>query len=1309
MTENRNGRVVTFYSYKGGTGRTMALANTAWILAANGNRVLTVDWDLEAPGLHRFFHPFLKPALLSGARGVIDLITDYQEAVLQPADRPADWYHDYARARTHAISLDWEFPGEGSLDFLPAGQQQNREYSTTLYGLDWDDFYNRYGGGQFFDALKDDMRRHYDYVLIDSRTGLSDTADICTVQMPDTLVVCFTLSDQSIDGAARVARYIDDMYRTRGIRILPVPMRIDEGEKEKADAGRALSRLRFDGLPHGLRGDELARYWGSVEIPYRPFYAYEEILATFGDAAGLSNSMLSACERLTSVISEGTVTGLPPLAEDRRQRYASLFTRRRPSAPGDILLSYAAEDRMWADWIESVLAEAGFRVFARDIGAAPAPGSSEAPESGTAYRTVVVLSPAYLRVPQARALADSGVVGAGAAAGIRDRLLAIRVGELPRGHAFSRPAPLNLVLPDETHATAALLRAMGRTDAIGAVPPSEGPRFPATRPEVWNVPNRNSRFIGRAAVMEGLRSRLGGGMAAAPPVPQALTGLGGVGKTQVALEYAHRFQADYDLVWWISAEQPEQVALGLADLARRLNLRVGDSVYEAAESAREALRRGTFTTRWLLIFDNADNPDQVQMYFPSGPGHVLITSRNQAWQHQAEILEVDVFSREESIEHLTHRAAALTREQADLVARTVGDLPLAVEVAGAWLAEPGTSVETYLEQLEEQMTKALGVTKAVGYPELVEAAWNVSIERVERQSPAAVRLLQLCAFFAAEPISVNLYDSPAMKEALLPYDPGVRGEFAFGKVIQAVGRYALAKVDPETNSIQVHRVVQSVIQSQMDGTRQLETIHEVHRILTGARPSRGDTDDPNNWPAFEEIWPHLGPSRAADCDESETRRLLIDRVRYLWKRGDYDGARTLGERLDVTWTRSLGENDPQTLQLRFQLANVLRSQGAYEAARALNENTLERQQAVLQSEDEEHVLRTAGSLAADLRALGRFKEALARDQDIHQRLKESLGDNHRLTLAAANNLAVDYRLVGNPAAARELDDEILSGRQSVLGHRHPYTLATKANLARDLRESGDYEASVTLLEEVREEYLEIAETDLPETLRSAKSLAVSLRRAGRREEAKKLTVETYDLYLERYGPYVPDALACAANLAADYSVAGEKDTARDVAQRAYDGHVRVLGEHHAFTIACASNLSIYLRGSGEYRKGHDLALRAQQGLEDVLGPEHPFTLCGLINLANAYGDFEAPDKAEPLERVAVEGLTRQLGGTHPDTLVAEGNLAVTQRALGKHDQARRFRDRALSGLSDQLGAEHPNTLAVRDWLRTNRDLEPQPL
>ncbi len=1324
--EDRQGRIITFYSYKGGTGRTMALANTAWILAANGFRVLTVDWDLEAPGLAKFFHPFLDAAELDAAPGVMTLINDYREEALRETELHADplseperyqqelhdighhpgWHLDFAKVAGHALPLSWGgFPPGGSIDFLAAGRQ-DRDYSGTLGSLDWDLFYERFDGGQFFDALRDDMRKRYDYVLIDSRTGLSDTAEICTVQMPDDLVVCFTLSDQSIDGASRIAQHIADRYRDRGIRILPVPMRIDDFEKDKADAGRSLARIRFDGLPSGFSDEQLVHYWGSVEIPYRPFYAYEEILATFGDKPGTPTTMLSACERLTDMVTQGRVSSLPLMDEEIRLRYIEAFTRRRPAVPADIYLSYVPEDRMWADWIEHVLTASGFRVLPRDVGAGSDTRAETERSVDAAFRTVAVLSPAYLRSPQARALWES-VVGSDPS-GTRRQLIPVRVGSTSLTAPFSSRNPVDLVNLKEPQARLALVKALGREE-VPVLDQSSGPRFPGTQPAIWNVPPRNTYFTGRAEVLERLRNQLDGRTTAVLPVPQTLYGLGGVGKTQVAQEYAHRFMADYDLVWWVAAEQEEEIQGQLAELARKLGRATNEPVALAADLALEALRRGDQAKRWLLIFDNADEPAEIRRYFPGGSGHILVTSRNQAWSTHAEALTMDVFTRGESIDHLTRRTdGALSRHDADAVAEAVGDLPLAVEVAGAWLKATGTPVGDYIAALQSEAARVLELGRPVGYPMTVGATWRVSIARLREQSPAAARMLQLCAYFAPEPISMNLFYSDQMIRALVPYDPGLSDKFLLGRVIQAIGRYALAKVDAGANSIQVHRLVQEVIRSEMTAEEQEETVHEVHRILIGARPVVGDTDEPANWPIFEEIWPHLSPSRAHDCDESDTRQLMIDRVRYLWKRGEFAQARRMGHLLDEAWTAKLGEDDRQTLLLRFQLANVMRSQGQYAAAMELDESTLERQKRVL-GEQHPYTLMTAGSLGADRRALGDFSKALELDRETLERFREQFGEDNPRTLSCANNLAIDYRLVGDSRAAQELDQDTLDRRTQVLGPKHPYTLSSKSNLARDLREAGDYERSVTLHQEVVEAYAEVLDIDVPEILRNAKSLAVSLRKAGRQAEARRLTKETYERYLERYGENAPDTLACALNLAADYSAGGDKDAARDLARQVYVGHQQLFGEQHPFTLACANNLVIYLRGSGSVQEAVELGLETVGTLTRVLGADHPFTLNSMINLANAHGDLGHFAEAERLEQAAYRGLCDRYSPRHPDAVACQANLAITLRGAGRGNQGAELRARAVAEFIRLLGEEHPNTISARGWKRINRDLEPQPV
>ncbi|MEO3861496.1 FxSxx-COOH system tetratricopeptide repeat protein [Acrocarpospora sp. B8E8] len=1309
MSDLRDGRIITFYSFKGGTGRTMALANSAWLLAANGYRVLAVDWDLESPGLHKFFRPFLDAEKIVEAPGVVELISEFSWAATKRTDsRPDDWHRQYAQVAPHVVGIDWDhFSGDGAIDFLSAGRQ-NRDYSSLVASFDWDTFYERLGGGQFLDALREGMCASYDYVLIDSRTGLSDIADICTVHLPDVLITCFTLSDQSIEGAAEVAGQIAERFRDRGIRILPVPMRVDDAEKEKLDAGRGFARSKFERFPAGMHQDEMNTYWGAVEIPYKPFYAYEETLATFGDAPGLPASLLSAYERLVSVITEGRVRGLPPLAEDIRLSYRDLFVRKRPVTSPDVYLSYVADDRLWVEWIKAVLTQSGFRVHAHSLTGEQEDSDTVRASEG-ASRTMALLSPAYLRSMQAREIWHA--MSLSELSGLRGQFVPVRVADVRLSLPYTDPTPVDLIRLDESQAKVAVLRALERpAQLVEPATPVIIPRFPGLQPTVLDLPTRNATFTGRAEVLQRLREQLiGGGSGGRTVVTQAaLYGLGGVGKTQLAIEYAHRFMTDYDVVWWISAEQPELLNGAMAELADRLGLRVGDNVAEAAQAAREALRRGEPYSRWLLIFDNADQPEDLANYLPgSSTGHVLITSRHQTWAQAATPLEIDVFTRAESLEHLQRRVPSLSVEDADRVAEALGDLPLAIEQASAWLQETGMPVGEYVETLNRQPAQALALGDTPNYPVPVIMTWNVSFDRLTQRSPAAVRLLELLAYFAAEPVSLSMLYGDETIRCLVKYDDSLREKIMIGRLVRELSRFALAKVDQRDNSVQVHRLVQAVLRDRMSESAQEETRHDVHRILLGARPREGDTDDPGNWPRYDEIWPHLGISQADDCDEEQTRQLLIDRVRYLWKRGEFERALDIGHRLEERWIRKLGNVDRQTLHLRFQMANVLRSQGKYAEACELDEAVMTDQLHVLPV-PHPHTLSTAAGLAADLRALGRLEESLALEQNTYTQIKELFVDDHPRALIAASNLAVSFRHVGDFLAARRLDQETLDLLRAVLGGDHPQTLLTEQNLAVDMRESGEYAKSAELLRGTIASYQRVLGNEIIEALRAQRTLAVSLRKAGQLVEARQLTESVYDRYVQRFGSDHPETVVCRLNLACDLAAAGEFRQARDLTEQVLGTYQAELGEGNPYTLIAANNLIIYLRETGDVAQARERAAATLHRLTETLGRKHPHRFACAINMANCLADLEDHQSAEALERETLELLRETLGGVHPDTLICEANLAITLRDSRRADEARKLRESVLVHLRRTLGEAHPVVTAVLDWRRVYRDLEPLP-
>jgi predicted metal-dependent hydrolase/KaiC/GvpD/RAD55 family RecA-like ATPase len=1305
MSEPSEGQVITFYSYKGGTGRTMTLANVAWILASNGRRVLAVDWDLESPGLHKFFHPFLDESIVSATPGVIEIINDYASAAVNPGPHEGDWHLKYARVDRDAVSLEWAFPEGGKLDFLSAGRQ-NRDYSAAVSSLDWDNFYDRLGGGRFFRAMRENMKQNYDYVLIDSRTGLSDVADICTIELPDVLVVCFTLSDQSIDGAANVARQISRRYRDRNIRVLPVPMRIEDGEKEKLDIGRAMARSRFEGFPAGLTQEASALYWASVEVPYKPFYAFEETLATFGDDPGSPASLLASFERITDSITGGQIVTMKPIAEDLRLQYKELFTRRQPTALTPVYVSYAPEDRMWADWIEAVLNRANFRVIPRSTVAAGGDIRSTLAEHElqAAPRAIAILSSAYMHSPQARSVWKA--LSAADAAGMHRQLVPVRVSDVRVTEPFTDYPVVDLARMDAAQATTKLLWALDRPAQPVGTPATQAgePRFPGAVPPVWNVPARNADFTGRGAMLEKLRDKLAGG-GVAVVVAQALYGLGGVGKTQLALEYAHRFMADYDLVWWVPSERSEEISLALADLARKMGLQIGDNVAEAADAALEELRRDA-SPHWLLIFDNADDPKQLEPYLPTGAGHVLITSRNQAWGHAAEPIEVDVFTSDESVAHLLRHVPELDAAEANEVADALGHLPLAVEQASAWLEQTGMPARAYIEQLVTESTRILALNQPPDYPMPVVATWNLSFDQLKERSPAAVRLLQILAFCSPGPISMTLLYSDEMNESLLPYDETLSEKLMLGRVIRDISRFALIKVDQGTNSLQIHRLVQAVIRSQMTEDEQNEVRHEVHKILVGARPRQGETDDPANWSTYDIIWPHLGPSNAEECDDPRTRQLLIDWVRYQWKHGEFDACLNFAYRVRNLWDHQLGPDHQQTLHLQFQIANVLRSQGRFEEARELDTYVLERQRAVLGA-DHPYALMTAGSQAADLRALGYFQEALESDRETYESFREQFGADTERALAAAHNLASSLRLVGDYFAARHLDQETLDRQRRALPPDHPSTLQSAASLALDMRAAGAFRESIDLLRDTWDRYRAVLGDEMLETLRTAASLAVSLRKAGEQAEAMNLAQDTYERYKRRYGSDSPDAQSCAMNLACDYAAVDDMPKALGLVTEVKAALQATLGDDHPNTMVAANNLACYLRAIGRLPEALRIAEETLNGMRGRLGEHHPLTLSAAVNLANCQGDSGSLTAAEALARETVTWLGHVLTPDHPDTLVCRANLAVTLHDAGRDGEAEELRVTILGDFSRVLGAGHPDGTQLRKWQRINRDLEPQ--
>jgi MinD-like ATPase involved in chromosome partitioning or flagellar assembly/tetratricopeptide (TPR) repeat protein len=1338
-TAQGRGTIITFYSYKGGTGRTMALANVAWILASAGHKVLAVDWDLESPGLHRYFHPFLEDKKLRHSPGVIDMVRDYADVRMQPPaeGEDADWIGAHSDVLRYAVSLDWTFDGahrnpagraevaNGYLDLLPAGRQ-DQAYHRTVSTFDWPAFYERLGGNAFLDALARSMRDNYDYVLLDSRTGVSDSAGICTIRLPDVVVTSFTMNDQSIDGAAAVARSISRQRVERPVRLLPVPMRVEDAEQLKLEAGRDHARRSFAPFLPRMAPAELDRYWGDVEIPYKPYYAYEEILAPFGDRPRQEGTLLAAYERLTRIITDGAVPELQPIDERRRRRWLLFFERTRATT-ADVFLSYAAVDRMWAEWISGELSDAGLRVTMREIDLAPEAVDGE--DGGgvfrNASRVLILLSQDYVQSPNAAELWKQAVERDPGGAG--RFLVPIRLDNVRTPPPFVERAPIDLAgITDEDRATELLLEALDQPHqprSAASAPSDSRRRFPAIEPPLWSAPQRNATFTGRRALLEEIRNRLSA--TANVGTAQALHGLGGVGKTQTALEYAHRFRADYDIVWWMSAEQPSVARGALAMLAEQMGLSGGDSVDERVRAALSALRRGAPYRRWLLIFDNADDPGELRRFLPQGPGHVLITTRNQDWARDANLVEVGVFSRAESVTLIRRRVPHLSEFDADIVAGRLADLPLAIEQAGAWLAATGEPVSGYLERLDEQLPAMLTEELPPDYEQTGAQPWLVSLQSLRTRNPAAAKLLEVCAFFASEPIPMSLLYGDRFVSVVLPFDPSVRDPLLMGRTIREISRYALARIDTVRRpagaalrrrlsdraddggqtSIQLHPLVQAVIRASLPAEEAAENRRHVHAILAAANPK--DPDQPENWSTYADLWPHLLPSLTPASDQPEVRQLLLDVARYLWKVVDYTTCQELAEQTVQRWQQRFGEDDPQTLLMRFHLANALRLEARYQAAHEIDRDVHERLRRTL-GEDHPYTLMAAGSLAGDLRALGDFSAARDLDVRTEAMARDVFGEDNHRALMAAHNLALSLRLVGDLRGALQLNEATFLRRRATQGETHPYTLYSAGQYGRDLRDTGDLRESRRVLEAAAEAHRQVLGEEHPETLRVLINFAVTLRKLGEFEPARKLSADTLEKARRLHGPDHPDVQACAMCLACDESALGQHESALLRARPVYEWYRTAMGEEHLFTLGYGNNLAIFLREAGDLAGASALTLEVVERFTATIGADHPYTLAARINLGNclyAAGDYAA---ARANDEQEYERIRRLLGAEHPDTLAAANNLATSRSNDGDEPGARRLREEVLPIYRRVLGDNHPNTIALVAANRLNCDLEPPP-
>ena len=485
--------------------------------------------------------------------------------------------------------------------------------------------------------------------------------------------------------------------------------------------------------------------------------------------------------------------------------------------------------------------------------------------------------------------------------------------------------------------------------------------IPIISSQVWTIPYpRNPFFTGREDVLKSVHDTLQAGQPTALAQAQAISGLGGIGKTQTAVEYAYRYRNEYRFVLWAKADTPETLNADLLTIATCLNLPEKDA--QDQDLVVAAVKRWLSEQRdWLLILDNADDLTLVRDLLPLVyTGHLLLTTRAHAMGRMARRIELETMERAEGAQLVLHRAnllaagapptaaSAKDRTIAEALVQELGGLPLALDQAGAYIEETNCSLAHYLTLYQ---TRRATLLKRRGgliddHPQPVATTWSLSFERVEQANTLASELLRFCAFLYPEDIPEELITHNAAQ--LGPILQAIGTEpLALDSAIAALLNYSLLRRAPEKGTLSIHRLMQAVLKDDMDSATQRRWAERAVLAVNRSFPQI----EVKTWPLCQLYLPHALEC-AADIAQwelatTEAASLLFQVGYYLVDRGQYEQAEPLYQRALTTYERVLGPEHPDTLSTFNNLASLYQNQGKYEQAEPLYQRALTAYERVL--------------------------------------------------------------------------------------------------------------------------------------------------------------------------------------------------------------------------------------------------------------------------------------------------------------------------------------------------------------------------
>ncbi|MFD4358076.1 FxSxx-COOH system tetratricopeptide repeat protein [Nocardia sp. NPDC058518] len=707
--------------------------------------------------------------------------------------------------------------------------------------------------------------------------------------------------------------------------------------------------------------------------------------------------------------------------------------------------------------------------------------------------------------------------------------------------------------------------------------PQEPLRPPAqvdAPPGIDNLPVVPGRFVGREHELDRLDALLSND--AGQVVVSAVHGLGGIGKSTLVAYWAATRPHEHFPILWITADTAPALDQGLAKFAAALQPGLA-RVLPVEDLTERALQWLASHTGWLLILDNVNNPSDIAAVLArTRTGRVIVTSRlATGWAPAASTLRLDVLEPEESLRLLTGIFTADGSRDCDgatELCQELGHLPLAVEQAGAYLAQNRfITPQDYLHMLAQypaQMYEQGSV--GIDPQRTIARIWRITLDQVATTTPTAAELLHTLAWYAPDDIPVTLCQGLADAPTL-------------GTALGTLTAYSLITPDPDSGTLAIHRLVQAVTRSpdHTDPHRTPEAIERARaRATTTLKAALPDRTDPATWPVWWALLPHIDAFATHTGLDIAAAEIFSLTALFLNNQGVSDRAIALHEQALGDRERVLGDDHPDTLSSRNNLANAYLRVDQVGEATALHERNLADYERVL-GDDHPDTLSSRNNLAYAYEMVGRVGEAIELFEQLLADSNRVLGDDHPDTLLSRNNLAYAYQTAGRVSEVIALHERNLADRERVLGDDHPDTLASRNNLAYAYQTAGRVSEAIALHERNLADYERVLGDDHPDTRVSRNNLAYTYREVGRVDEAIALHERNLADRERVLGDDHPDTLASRNNLAYTYQTAGRVSEAIALHERNLADSERVLGADHPHTIIFRDNFAQVRRSEAE--------------------------------------------------------------------------------------------------------------------------------